>query len=87
MKTALALASIALALGIASAPARAQSYVVNGHAASPAEVQRLVASGIPPGQWSVNGFGISATGNGSVQAAARPSGRKCWYVLDELLCD
>ena len=87
MKSALAIAAIAVALGIASTPAQAQSYVVNGHAASPAEVQHLVASGIPPGHWSVDAFGISSVRNTKAQAPSRSSGRKCGYVFDVLLCD
>jgi hypothetical protein len=87
MKTSVAIAAVALALATVSVQARAQSYVVNGHTASPAEVQHLVAQGIAPGQWSVNGFGISAVGATKAQAPSRPSGPKCWYVLDELLCD
>ena len=88
MKYALIIAAIALTLGSAAAPAQAQSYVVNGRAASAAEGQLLVAHGFPPGQWSVSGFGITAVANASNSTApVRPAGRACWYVLDELLCD
>jgi hypothetical protein len=87
MKNLLAIATFALTLGAASLPAQAQDYVVNGHAVSPAEAQHLVARGIPPGHWAANGFGIAAVSTASAAAAPPPSGRKCWYVLDELLCD
>jgi len=85
MKSALAIAAATLALGIASNTAQAQTYYVNGHTASPTEVQHLVARGMQPGHWVVNGFGISAVS--STPAIARPRDSTCWYVLDEKLCD
>src|SRR5690349_24460465 len=56
------LITTALALGLgflSTSPSfAAGSYFVNGRAASPAEAQHLVASGVQPGAWVVNGYGI-----------------------------
>jgi hypothetical protein len=83
-----AIVVFAASLGIAGPAAHAQTYVVNGHAASPAEVQRLVSYGAQPGQWLVDGYGISsAQGGQNKQSASRNNSRKCWYVLDVLLCE
>jgi len=60
MKKLLAIAAVAVGLSVASIPANAQSYVVNGHSASKAEVQLLVSHGAQPGKWLVDGYGISA---------------------------
>jgi hypothetical protein len=88
MKKVLAIAAVTVGLGIASIPANAQSYVVNGHNASKAEVQLLVSHGARPGKWLVDGYGISADDSApEKQPTAGNSGRKCWYVLDVLLCD
>ncbi len=52
--------ALALGLGLLSTPSfAAGSYIVNGHAASPAEAQHLVASGVQQGAWVVNGYGIA----------------------------
>ena len=79
---------VALGLGLLSSPTFASSYVVNGHAASPAEMQFLASYGVRPGNWVVDGYGISP----AVQKANAPvttgGGQKnCRYVLDVLLCD
>jgi hypothetical protein len=90
MKKALAIAAVTVGLGFANLPAQAQGYVVNGRDASRAEVQLLVSHGAQPRKWLVDGYGISAaadTGHKIQQPAAASSGRKCWYVLDVLLCD
>jgi hypothetical protein len=87
MKKALAIAAVTMGLGIASTSAQAQGYTVNGHAASAAEVQRLVSYGAQPGQWLVDGYGIASTGQRAQSTTAGASDRKCWYVLDVLLCD
>jgi hypothetical protein len=82
--------ALALGLGLLSTPSFAGSYVVNGRAASPAEAQHLVANGVQPGAWVVNGYGIApAAERASLAAPAstEPSGQKCYYVLDVLLCD
>ena len=76
--------------GLFSTPSfAAGSYIVNGHAASPAEAQHLVASGVQQGAWVVNGYGIAPAERTSFTAPAstEPSGQKCYYVLDVLLCD
>jgi hypothetical protein len=82
--------ALALGLGLLSTPSfAAGSYIVNGHAASPAEAQHLVASGVQQGAWVVNGYGIAPAERTSFTAPAstEPSGQKCYYVLDVLLCD
>ena len=71
-----------------SVPTFAKSYVVNGHAASDAEVQHLFSHGFQPGAWVVNGFAITAADAGSnIQPAVESNAKKCWYVLDVQLCD
>src|SRR6516162_2936193 len=84
-----AIAAVTVGLGVASIPANAQSYVVNGHSASKAEVQLLVSHGAQPGKWLVDGYGISAADSGPKmqQPTTGNGGRKCWYVLDVLLCE
>ena len=88
MNKTLITAAVALGLGFFSVPTFAKSYVVNGHAASDAEVQHLVSHGFQPGAWVVNGFAITAADAGSsIQPAVESNAKKCWYVLDVLLCD
>lgn len=84
--TFLALAIVtAAALNVfAPAVAYAQDYVVNGHSASKAEAQFLASYSAPAGQWQIDGYGISRVAD---EHPAPPAGRKCWYVLDVLLCD
>ena len=80
--------ALALGLGFLSTPSFAGSYIVNGRTASPAEAQHLVASGVQPGAWVVNGYGIApAAERAAFTAATEPSGEKCYYVLDVRLCD
>jgi hypothetical protein len=80
--------ALALGLGFLCTPSFADSYIVNGRAASPAEAQHLVASGVQPGAWEVNGYGIApAAERAAFTAPTEPSGKKCYYVLDVLLCD
>ena len=81
---------LALGLGFLSTPSFASGYIVNGHTASPAEAQHLVASGVQQGAWVVNGYGIAPAERASFTAPAsstESSGKKCYYVLDVLLCD
>jgi hypothetical protein len=90
MKSLIAVVATAIGISMASLPAYAQGYVVNGRNASQAEVQLLVSHGAQPGKWLVDGYGISAADSGSKkqqQPIAGNSGRKCWYVLDVLLCE
>jgi hypothetical protein len=89
MKKVLAIAAVTIGLGLANLPANAQDYVVNGRKASKAEVQLLVSHGARPGKWLVDGYGISAADSGPTipQPTVGNSGRKCWYVLDVLLCE
>ena len=80
--------ALGLGLGLLSTPSFAGSYIVNGRAASPAEAQHLVASGVQPGAWVVNGYGIApAAERAAFTAPTEPSGEKCYYVLDVRLCD
>ncbi len=77
-----------MVLGLLSAPSFASGYVVNGHAASPAEAQLLVSYSAQPGNWTVNGWGISpAVEKADVQDTDSTNGKNCRYVLDVLLCD
>jgi hypothetical protein len=89
MRSLIAVAATAIGISMASIPANAQGYVVNGRNASKAEVQLLVSHGAQPGKWLVDGYGISAADSGPKmqQPTAGNGGRKCWYVLDVLLCD
>jgi len=90
MKQILITTVLALGLGFLSSPSFAGSYIVNGQAASPAEAQHLVASGVQPGAWVVNGYGIAPAAERATFTALvanEPSGQKCYYVLDVLLCD
>jgi hypothetical protein len=79
--------ALALSLGLLSTPSFAGSYIVNGRAASPAEAQHLVANGVQPGAWVVNGYGIAPAEHASPLASTEAVGKKCYYVLDVLLCD
>jgi hypothetical protein len=91
MKKTLIIISLILGFGLFSAPAFAGGYVVNGHAASPAEAQALAANGVRQGNWVVNGYGIAPADHASFETPmpvpATESGKKCYYVLDVLLCD
>ena len=87
MKKTLIATAAALGLGLLSSPSFAGNYVVNGHAASPAEMQLLASYGVQPGNWVVDGYGISP----AVQKASAPATginqQNCRYVLDVLLCN
>ena len=90
MKQTLITTVLALGLGFFSSPSFASSYIVNGRTASPAEAQHLVARGVQPGAWVVNGYGIAPAAERATftaPAATEPTGQKCYYVLDVLLCD
>ena len=89
MRSLIAAAATAVGVSMASLPANAQGYVVNGRNASKAEVQLLVSHGAQPGRWLVDGYGISAADSmpKTQQPTAGNGGRKCWYVLDVLLCE
>ena len=89
VKKAPAIAALVVGFSIACSSAFAQGYVVNGRNASKSEVQLLVSHGAQPGKWLVDGYGISAADSGAKmpQPTAGNSGRKCWYVLDVLLCE
>ena len=86
MKKTLITSIVALGLGLLGSPAFAGGYTVNGHVASPGEMQLLASYGAQPGNWVVDGYGISP----AVQKAAAHTDAghgKCYYVLDVLLCD
>jgi hypothetical protein len=90
MKQTLIIKALVMGLGFLSTPCLASGYIVNGHAASPAEAQHLVANGVQQGAWVVNGYGIAPAADRATftaPAATEPRGKKCYYVLDVLLCD
>ncbi len=89
MKTLITATVLAMGLGFLSTPSFARGYVVNGHAASPAEAQVLLASGVQQGASVVNGYGIAPAERTSFVAppATESNAKKCYYVLDVLLCD
>ncbi len=78
--------SIVLGLGLAS-PTFAGGYTVNGHAATPAEMQLLASYGARPGNWVVDGYGISPVVEKAAAQTDISNAKKCYYVLDVLLCD
>ncbi len=87
MKDTLIITAVALGLGLLNSPTFASGYMVNGHAASPAEMQLLASYGVQPGNWVVDGYGISPA---IQKASAQTTGsytKSCRYVLDVLLCD
>ena len=89
MKKTFITSAVGVVLGLLSAPTFASGYVVNGHAASPAETQLLVSYGAQPGQLVVDGYGVSPAVEKAAVAAPESSnnGKNCRYVLDVLLCD
>ena len=89
MKKTLTAIALVLGFGLFSAPSfAATDYVVNGHAASPAEAQALAATGVQKGNWVVNGYGIAPADHASFETRMpESSGKRCYYVLDVLLCD
>jgi hypothetical protein len=87
MKKVLITTAVAAGLGILATPTFASDYVVNGHVASTAEAQLLVSYGAQPGQWVVDGYGISPAVDRADARSTDSNARKCWYVLDVLLCD
>ncbi len=86
MKKTLITSIVALGLALSGGSAFAGGYTVNGHAATPAEMQLLASYGAQPGNWVVDGYGISPA---VYKAAAHTDATngKCYYVLDVLLCD
>jgi hypothetical protein len=78
---------VALGLGLFAASAFASDYIVNGHAASPAEIQLLISYGAGPGSWVVDGYGISPAVEKAAARTDISNSKKCYYVLDVLLCD
>ena len=52
----------------------------------PAEARLLASYGVQPGNWKVDGYGISPAVQ-QAAAATDPNGQHCRYVLDVLLCD
>ena len=88
MKTLIITTALALGLGFLSPPSFAAGYTVNGHAASHAEAQLLVANGAQPGTWVINGYGIAPAEHAPTSPpATEAAGKRCYYVLDVLLCD
>ena len=88
MRTTLVTAILAAGLGFSSVPSFANGYVVNGHAASAAEEQFLIAHGFEPGAWVVDGYGVGpANTRANLQPAANIDVKKCRYVLNAKLCN
>ncbi len=84
----MALFAATVALNVFAPVARAQDYVVNGHAASKAEARLLTSYSAPAGHWQLDGYGISqAVDQHPAPPVAQTGGPKCWYVLDVRLCD
>jgi hypothetical protein len=77
MKQILITIAMALGLGFLSTPSFATGYIVNGHAASPAEAQHLVANVVQQGAWVVNGYGLAPAERASFTSAptTQPSGK------------
>ena len=73
MKKILAIAAVVAGLSTVSPLAHAQGYIVNGHAASSAEAQLLASYGVAPGQWVVDGWGISPAPSGQPTADKSPT--------------
>ncbi len=86
MKRILITGAAILGLGPLGSPTFAGGYVVNGHPASPAEMQLLASYGAQPGNWVVDGYGISPAVQKAVVHTDSRTG-KCFYVLDVQLCD
>jgi hypothetical protein len=87
MKIILMIAAVVGGLVIAS-PSNAQRYVVNGHAATPAEAAYLSLHGFADGAWVVDGWGIGPANLQTVQANPAAALRECHYILGmPLNCD
>lgn len=86
MKKILITSIVALGVGLLGSPAFAGGYTVNGHTATPAEMQLLASYGAKPGNWVVDGYGISPAVQKAVAQTAADAGT-CYYVLDVKLCD
>lgn len=78
---------VAVGLGLLGTPSFASGYIVNGHPASPAEMQILVSYGAQPGQWVVDGYGIAPAIEKADARTTESNAKKCQYVLDVMLCD
>ncbi len=87
MKKTLITSIIVLGLGLLGSPAFADGYTVNGHAATLAEMQLLASYGAQPGNWVVDGYGISPAVEKAATRTNISNAKKCYYVLDVLLCD
>ena len=71
---------VAFVIGFHGVACFADDHAVNGHAAAPAELQAIPA----------NGMQAAAPADPAVVTTpkvAQTAGRKCYYVLDVLLCD
>ncbi len=87
MKKTLITSIVALGLGLFGSSAFAGGYTVNGHAATPAEMQLLASYGAQPGNWVVDGYGISPAVEKTAARTDISKAGQCYYVLDVLLCD
>lgn len=89
IRASLAIAAVAAGIVMAIPQASAQSYFVDGRAASAVEVHYLASQGMPAGNWHIDGWGIGPAQIGVTKqlASADASSGKCWYVLDVPLGD
>lgn len=71
---------VALLIGFPGVPSFADSHAMNGYTASPADLQTIPAVGMRP--TSPVDHAAATT-----PVEAQTAGRKCYYVLDVLLCD
>jgi hypothetical protein len=84
-----ALVALAAAFSFLSLQAGAQSYVVNGHPATQAEVRLLASYGAHPGHWVVNGFSFVVIDETPLakQTIVSRDDRSCWYDHDMPHCE
>ena len=71
---------VAFVIGYPGVACVADDHAVNGYAASPAQLQAISANGT---QAAAPADHASA----ATPRVAQTTGRKCYYVLDVLLCD
>jgi hypothetical protein len=85
----LMLVAVTVALDVFAPVVHAQGYVVNGHPATPVEVQLLSSYGARSGHWVVNGSGFVAVGEPQAvaPATAHVDDRGCWYDRDVPRCE
>lgn len=85
----LMLVAVTVALDVFAPVVCAQSYVVSGYPAPPAEVQLLSPHGARPGNWVVNGSGFVAVDETQAVASVtvHVDDPGCWCDLDVPRCE